>query len=64
MSGPTGDRWCGADAGEAKRPVADPVLEKIDELVDRSRGRVRADQADSKVVAMGFQGRSARRGGR
>jgi hypothetical protein len=26
-----------------RRPVADPVSQKIDELVDRSRGRIRAD---------------------
>jgi len=39
-----------------RRPVADPFQEKIDELVDRSRGRIRADQAHSKLVAMGYQG--------
>jgi transposase len=36
-----------------RRPVADPVSEKIEELVDRSRGRIGADQAHSKLVAMG-----------
>ena len=30
-----------------RRPVADPFSEKIEELVDRSRGRIRADQAHS-----------------
>jgi hypothetical protein len=33
-----------------RRPVADPFSEKVDELVDRSRGQIRADQAHSKVV--------------
>ena len=39
-----------------RRPVADPVSEKIEELVDRSHGRIRADRAHLKLVAMGYQG--------
>ena len=39
-----------------RRPVADSVAGKIEELVDRSRGRIRADQAHSKLVAMGYAG--------
>jgi transposase len=39
-----------------RRPVADPFQEKVDELVARSRGRVRADQVHSKLVAMGYEG--------
>jgi transposase len=48
----------GAPPGRARhrRPVADPFGEKVDELVDRSRGRIRADQAHSKLVAMGYEG--------
>jgi hypothetical protein len=39
-----------------RRPLVDPFGAKVDELVDRSRGRIRADQAHSKLVAMGYQG--------
>jgi transposase len=39
-----------------RRPVADPIAAKIEELVDRSRGRIRADQAHAKLVAMGYDG--------
>jgi transposase len=39
-----------------RRPVADPFQEKIEELVARSRGRIGADQAHSKLVAMGYEG--------
>ena len=39
-----------------RRPVADEVSGKIEELVDRSRGQIRADQAHSKLVAMGYEG--------
>jgi len=38
------------------RPVVDPFAEKIDELVDRSRARVRADKAHAILVAMGYAG--------
>lgn len=41
---------------ERHRPLVDPFAGKIEELVDRSRGRIRADQAHSKLVAMGYQG--------
>ena len=36
--------------------MVDPFAGKIEELVDRSRGRIGADQAHSKLVAMGYQG--------
>ena len=39
-----------------RRPLVDPFAAKVDELVARSRGRIRADQAHSKLVAMGYQG--------
>ena len=39
-----------------RRPVVDPFAEKIDELVDRSRGRIRADRAHAKLLAMGYEG--------
>ena len=41
---------------ERHRPLVDPFDGKIEELVDRSRGRIGADQAHSKLVAMGYQG--------
>jgi transposase len=39
-----------------RRPLIDPFAAKIDELVDRSRGRIGADHAHRKLVAMGYQG--------
>jgi transposase len=38
------------------RPRVDPFAEKIDEWVDRSRGRIRADRAHERLVAMGYRG--------
>jgi transposase len=38
------------------RPLVDPFAEKIDELVDRSHARVRADKAHGVLVAMGYEG--------
>ena len=46
------------------RPLVDPFAEKIDELVDRSRAQIRADKAHAILVAMGYEGRIARRDGR
>lgn len=45
------------------RPVTGSFQEKIDELVDRSHGKIRADKAHEKLVVMGYQGseRSTRR---
>jgi hypothetical protein len=42
---------------ERKRPAMERLFaEKIDELVDRSHGRIRADAAHGKLVALGYQG--------
>jgi transposase len=38
------------------RPRVDAFAEKIDEWVDRSRGKIRADVAHRRLVAMGYQG--------
>ena len=38
------------------RPRIDAFAEKIDESVDRSRGRVRADVCHQRLVAMGYRG--------
>jgi transposase len=38
------------------RPRVDAFAEKIEEWVARSRGKVRADRAHEKLVAMGYQG--------
>ena len=39
-----------------RRPMVDGFGEKIDELVDRSGGRIRADRAHEKFVATGYLG--------
>jgi transposase len=43
--------------------VADPYREKLEEWVERSGGRIRADRAHAKLLAMGYAGseRSTRR---
>ena len=46
----------GRPVGVRRRPMVDAFAEKIDELVDRSQGRVRADVAHAKLVAMGYLG--------
>ena len=38
------------------RPLVDPFAEKIDELVDRSHARVRADKVHETLVGMGYEG--------
>ena len=38
------------------RPLVDPFVVKIEEWVDRSRGKIRADRAHEKLVAMGYMG--------
>jgi hypothetical protein len=41
----------------ARRPsVIDEFLPKLEELVERSQGKIRADVAHDKIVAMGFAG--------
>ena len=47
----------GTPSVERKRPAMEAVFAgKIDELVDRSGGRIRADVAHGKLVALGYQG--------
>src|SRR5215467_13489294 len=52
----------GREAGRApgaasRRPgVIDPFLPKLEELVERSKGKVRADKAHEKITAMGYGG--------
>jgi hypothetical protein len=38
------------------RPVVGPFRDKVEELVERSRGKIRADKAHNKLVAMGYFG--------
>jgi transposase len=38
------------------RPQVDAFAEKIEELVERSRGKIRADKAHEKLVVMGYMG--------
>jgi Mu transposase, C-terminal domain len=43
--------------GAARRAgVTGPFLEKLEELVDRSKGKIRADVAPEKITAMGYAG--------
>jgi transposase len=47
----------GMPAIERKRPAMEQLFAaKIDELVDRSNGRIRADAAHDKLIALGYQG--------
>jgi len=39
-----------------RRPVVDPFAAKIEEWVERSRGRMRADKAHERLLAMGYRG--------
>src|SRR2546423_7519669 len=39
-----------------RRRLIDPWLEKIEELVERSRGKIRADVVHERLLAMGFSG--------
>ena len=52
------DAGCLPPPGEPARRerIVDPFADKIEELVERSRGRIRADVAFDKVAAMGFEG--------
>jgi len=51
-------RDAGADPHvHARRPrLVDPFLEKIEELVERSNGAIRADKVHERLLAMGFAG--------
>lgn len=47
----------GDDAGPARRPrMIDGFVDKIEEWVDRSDGKIRADVCHDKLVALGFEG--------
>jgi transposase len=51
------DEAGGMPAVERARPAMEQVFAaKIDELVDRSHGRIRADVAHEKLIALGYQG--------
>lgn len=43
-------------AGARPRPRVDAFAEKIEEWVDRSRGKIRADVAHQRLLAMGYLG--------
>ena len=45
-----------ADVPAPRPKLIDPFLEKVEEWVDRSEGKVRADVAHDRLVAMGFTG--------
>src|SRR2546423_8054309 len=47
----------GDPTARVRRPRSiDPFLPKIEELVDKSQGRIRADVVHARLVAMGFGG--------
>src|SRR5918994_254516 len=46
----------GLPVAERARPRVDAFAEKIEEWVDRSRGRIRADVAHQRLLAMGYLG--------
>ena len=51
------DEAGGMPVVERARPAMEVVFAaKIDELVDRSHGKIRADRAHGKLVALGYQG--------
>jgi transposase len=50
------DAGGGLPVSVRRRPRVDAFAEKIEEWVERSRGKVRADVAHQKLVAMGYQG--------
>jgi transposase len=58
-------RDAGRPVGDLARrsQVTDPFLDKIEEWVEASKGRIRADKAHEKLVALGYRGsdRSTRR---
>jgi hypothetical protein len=46
-----------APGAASRRPgVIDEFLPKLEEVVDRSKGKIRADKAHEKITAMGYQG--------
>ena len=50
------DRAGGLPAVARRRPAVGEFAAKIDELVERSGGRIRADAAHGKLVALGYEG--------
>jgi transposase len=48
----------GMVVAERRRPAVGDFAGKIDELVERSHGRIRADVAHAKLVALGYEGSS------
>src|ERR1700722_4102866 len=50
------DRAGGMPAVARRKPAVGDLAGKIDELVERSHGRIRADVAHGKLVALGYLG--------
>jgi hypothetical protein len=53
-----------SDRAAARPQLADEFWPKLEEWMERSAGKVRADVAHEKLVALGYQGRSAPPAGR
>src|SRR6476646_1022995 len=45
-----------AQAAQPRPKLIDAFLAKVEELVDTSRGRIRADKVHERIAAMGFAG--------
>lgn len=54
------DRAGGITAARRRRPAVEGFAGKIDELVERSHGKIRADVAHQKLVAIGYLGSERR----
>jgi transposase len=50
------DAGLASDAGLVRGSIIDPFRAKIEEWVDKSHGKIRADVVHDKLVAMGFAG--------
>ena len=52
------------DRAAARPQLIDEFMPKVEEWMEHSQGKIRADVAHDKLVALGFPARNARPGGR
>ena len=53
-----------SDRAAARPQLADEFWPKLEEWMERSKGKIRADVAHEKLAALGYQGSAARPAGR